>query len=259
MITEGGLVDLGLGGKVAIVTGAASGMGAAVATELAQEGATVVAADINEDGARVTAEKLVASGLSADPIGLDVTARDSWTAAIADVVDRHGTIDILCNIAGPGARTGHLDTDDQEWDRQISGHLTGVFLGCQSVLDHMMQKRYGKIINMCSFTAHGVSGSIPGYGAAFGGILAYTKDLAKFAAPYNINVNCVSPGNIDTAMTRPGWLEKPENLEALRRNTPIGRVGQPEDVAGWYAFLASDRAQHAVGIEINVSGGQLLN
>jgi len=111
---------------------------------------------------------------------------------------------------------------------------------------------------MCSFTAHAVSGNIPGYGAAFGGILAYTKDLARFAAPYNINVNCVSPGNIETPMTRAGWLEKPGALDQLRARTPIGRVGQPDDVAWWFVFLASERARHAVGIEINVSGGQVF-
>jgi NAD(P)-dependent dehydrogenase (short-subunit alcohol dehydrogenase family) len=153
--------------------------------------------------------------------------------------------------------SGHLDTDDDEWRRQIDGHLTGVFLGCQTVLPGMMERRYGKIVNMCSFTAHGTVANIPGYDAAFGGILAYTKDLARFAAPHNINVNCVSPGNIETPMTK-GWLSEPGAYERVRENTPIGRVGQPDDVAAWVVFLASDRARHAVGIEINVSGGQLI-
>ena len=121
----------------------------------------------------------------------------------------------------------------------------------------MMDRRYGKIVNMCSFTAHGVSANIPGYDAAFGGILAYTKDLARFAAPYNINVNCVSPGNIETPMTQ-GWMAEPGARERVLERTLIGRVGQPDDVANWVVFLASDRAQHAVGIEINVSGGQLI-
>jgi NAD(P)-dependent dehydrogenase (short-subunit alcohol dehydrogenase family) len=204
------------------------------------------------------AAALTDKGFSCVPVELDVTSRQSWTALLAEVAAGIGAVDILCNVAGPGAKTGHLDTDDDEWQRQVSGHLNGVFIGCQSVLPGMIDRRYGKIINMCSFTAHGVSASIPGYGAAFGGILAYTKDLARFAAPHNINVNCVSPGNIDTAMTRDGWLEKPGALDGLRQNTPIGRVGQPEDISGWFAFLASDRAQHAVGVEVNVSGGQLL-
>jgi len=251
-------VDLQLSGRVAVVTGAASGMGRAVALELAAEGAEVVAADLNLAGAEALAQAARDKGYLAQARELDVTRRDSWNALLADVTASVGPVDILCNIAGPGAKTGHLDTDDDEWQRQVSGHLTGVFLGCQTVLPAMMERRYGKIVNMCSFTAHGIVGSIPGYGAAFGGILAYTKDLARFAAPHNINVNCVSPGNIETAMTRDGWLDQPGALDGLRAGTPIGRVGQPEDISGWFAFLASDRAQHAVGIEVNVSGGQLL-
>lgn len=251
-------MDLLLEGKVAIVTGAASGMGKAIAATLAAEGVVVWLADVNLDGARTTASTIEDGGGNAIAAELDITSRSSWTSLVDRVLKESGAIDILCNVAGPGARTGHLDTDDAEWERQISGHLTGVFLGCQSVLPTMIDRKYGKIINMCSFTAHGVSASIPGYGAAFGGILAYTKDLARFAAPHNINVNCVSPGNIDTPMTRSGWLERPGELEKLRDRTPIGRVGQPEDVAYWYAVLASDRAKHVVGIEVNVSGGQLL-
>jgi NAD(P)-dependent dehydrogenase (short-subunit alcohol dehydrogenase family) len=251
-------VDLQLSGRLAIVTGAASGMGRAVAMELAAEGADVVAADLNVAGAEAFAQSARDKGYLASAHELDVTDRASWTALVEGVTAERGPVDILCNVAGPGAKTGHLDTDDAEWARQIAGHLNGVFLGCQSVLPAMIERRYGKIINMCSFTAHGIAGSIPGYGAAFGGILAYTKDLARFAAPHNINVNCVSPGNVETAMTRDGWLDQPGALEGLRAGTPIGRVGQPEDISGWFAFLASDRAQHAVGIEINVSGGQLL-
>lgn len=252
-------MDLQLAGKVAIVTGGASGMGKAIAHTLTGEGAHVWVADINLEGARETANAIQKGGGAAWSHVLNVTSRQSWKDFLHAVIEQSLAVDILCNVAGPGANTGHLDTDDEEWARQIDGHLTGVFLGCQSVLPIMMEKQYGKIINMGSFTAHGVSANIPGYGAAFGGILAYTKDLARFAAPYNINVNCVSPGNIETPMTRAGWLEKPGALDALRAGTPIGRVGQPEDVAYWYAVLASDHARHVVGAEVNVSGGQLLN
>jgi NAD(P)-dependent dehydrogenase (short-subunit alcohol dehydrogenase family) len=251
-------VDLQLSDKIAVITGGASGMGRAIALELAAEGATVAIADLNLTGAQATATDATDKGYRAFAYRLDVTDRSSWQQLVSSVTADHGRIDVLGNVAGPGAKTGHLDTDDDEWNRQLTGHLTGVFLGCQTVLPGMMERRYGKIINMCSFTAHGFCANIPGYGAAFGGILAYTKDLARFAAPHNVNVNCVSPGNIETAMTRDGWLDQPGAMEQLREMTPIGRVGQPEDVSGWFAFLASDRAQHAVGIEVNVSGGQLL-
>jgi NAD(P)-dependent dehydrogenase (short-subunit alcohol dehydrogenase family) len=249
-------MDLSLDGKVALVTGAASGFARAVAAILVSEGARVAGADINEAGVKSAMEEL---GPAARGYGLDVARRDSWTELVRAVGSDLGDIDILCNIAGPApaAPSGHLDTDDDEWRRQIDGHLTGVFLGCQSVLPGMMERRYGKIVNMCSFTAHGTVANIPGYDAAFGGILAYTKDLARYVAPYNINVNCVSPGNVETPMTQ-GWMSSPGARERLLENTLIGRIGQPDDVANWVVFLASDRAQHAVGIEINVSGGQLI-
>ena len=143
-------MDLGLSGNVVLVTGAASGMGKAVAQLFGCEGAHVIAADLNESGARETAESIVRARGLADAVCLDVTSRAAWSDVIAGVAQ----VDVLCNIAGPGARSGQLDTDDAEWRRQIEGHLTGVFLGCQSVLPSMMERRAGKIVNMCSFTAH---------------------------------------------------------------------------------------------------------
>lgn len=251
-------MDLELGGKVAIVTGAASGMGRAVACTLAAEGVRVAAADLNEAGARQACEGIAEQDGEAHAYRLDVTSGGDWEDLVAAVERDLGAIDILCNIAGPGARQGHLETGEEEWHRQLDGHLTGTFLGCQAVLPGMMQRGAGKIVNMCSFTAHAVNAGIPAYSAAFGGVLTYTKSLARFAAPHGINVNCVSPGNIDTAMTRAGWLDRPENRERLRASMPVGRIGTPDDVAVWFALLASDRTRHTVGAEINVSGGQLI-
>lgn len=251
-------MDLGLSGKRVFVTGGASGMGKATAQLFAGEGAVVAIADMNASGAADTAATISAEGGEASPYELDVTKRSSWEATITQAERDLGPIDVLCNIAGPGARTGHIDTDDAEWERQIAGHLNGVFYGCTTVLPGMIDRGAGKIVNMGSFTAHGVSANIPGYCAAFGGIVAYSKDLARFAAPYGINVNCVSPGNIDTPMTRSGWLEREGEIDRLRERMPIKRVGEPKDVANWFVFLASDQARHAVGIEISVSGGQLI-
>jgi NAD(P)-dependent dehydrogenase (short-subunit alcohol dehydrogenase family) len=249
-------VDLSLDGKVAIVTGAASGFGRAVATTLAAEGARVAGADINEAGVVATMKEL---GGACRGYGLDVTSRDNWSELVRSVEADLGPVDILCNIAGPapGPVSGHLDTDDDEWSRQIDGHLSGVFRGCQSVLPGMMERRYGKIVNMCSFTAHGTVANIPGYDAAFGGILAYTKDLARFAAPYNINVNCVSPGNIETPMTQ-GWMAEPGARERLLQTTLIGRIGQPDDVARVAVFLVGDDAGFITGQTIHVNGGSYM-
>lgn len=243
-------MDLGLEGSVVVVTGAASGMGAAVATQFSEEGARVIGVDVQDP--------LAGSAGVAEMQKMDVTDQAAWASTVRDVRAQHGSIDVLCNIAGPGSTTGHLDTSIAEWHRQIDGHLLGVYLGCTSVLPGMIEQGAGKIVNMCSFTAHGAVASIPGYAAAFGGILAYTKSLARFAAPHNINVNCVSPGNISTPMTRAGWLDDQQRAEQLRQAMPIRRVGRVEDVAGWFPFLASRWASHAVGVEVNVSGGQVI-
>ena len=251
-------MDLELDGKVAIVTGGASGIGAAVAAMLADEGVTVVVADIQDEKGTATVEGLLQRGGTGIYVHADVSNRADVHALVARGVELYAQIDIVCNIAGPGAHSGQLDTTEEEFDRQIAGHLKGVFLCTQAVLPHMMTRRYGKIINMGSFAAYGVLATIPAYGAAFGGIVAYSKSVARFAAPYNINVNTVSPGNIATPMTA-AWLAQPGAREALVKQIPIGRIGEVEDVAAVYVFLASDRAQHLVGTDINVSGGQLLH
>lgn len=251
-------MDLGLTGKVAIVTGGASGMGACIGRMLAAEGVRVVLADIQTEKGQAMASDIQAKGGQASFVEANVSIRPQVEALISSVIASHGQIDIICNVAGPGASSGQLDTTMEEYDRQLDGHLRGVFNCVQVVLPHMMERRYGKIINMCSFTAYGVLPVIPAYSAAFGGILAYSKSVARFAAPYNINVNTVSPGNIATPMTA-NWLGQPGVKENLAAQIPIGRIGEPEDVAAVYVFLASDRARHLVGVDVNVSGGQLIH
>lgn len=251
-------MDLGLAGKVALITGGASGMGACIGRMLAAEGARVVLADIQVEKGQAMAAEIRAQGGDASFVEANVSVRSQVEALISGVIATHGQIDISCNVAGPGASSGQLDTTMEEYDRQLDGHLRGVFNCVQVVLPHMMERRYGKIINMGSFTAYGVLPVIPAYSAAFGGIIAYSKSVARFAAPYNINVNTVSPGNIYTPMTA-NWLSQPGAKENLEAQIPIGRIGEPEDVAAVYLFLASDRARHLVGVDINVSGGQLIH
>ncbi len=251
-------MDLGLAGKVALITGGASGMGACIGRMLAAEGARVVLADIQVEKGQAMAAEIRAQGGDASFVEANVSVRSQVEALISGVIATHGQIDISCNVAGPGASSGQLDTTMEEYDRQLDGHLRGVFNCVQVVLPHMMERRYGKIINMGSFTAYGVLPVIPAYSAAFGGIIAYSKSVARFAAPYNINVNTVSPGNIYTPMTA-NWLSQPGAKENLEAQIPIRRIGEPEDVAAVYLFLASDRARHLVGVDINVSGGQLIH
>ena len=225
---------------------------------LAAEGARVVLADIQVEKGQAMAAEIRAQGGDASFVEANVSVRSQVEALISGVIATHGQIDISCNVAGPGASSGQLDTTMEEYDRQLDGHLRGVFNCVQVVLPHMMERRYGKIINMGSFTAYGVLPVIPAYSAAFGGIIAYSKSVARFAAPYNINVNTVSPGNIYTPMTA-NWLSQPGAKENLEAQIPIRRIGEPEDVAAVYLFLASDRARHLVGVDINVSGGQLIH
>ncbi|MFZ4663053.1 MAG: SDR family NAD(P)-dependent oxidoreductase [Caldilineaceae bacterium] len=251
-------MDLSLTGKVAVITGGASGMGACIGRMLAAEGVQVVLADIQVEKGQAMAAEIRTGGGDASFVEANVSVRSQVEALISGVIATHGQIDISCNVAGPGASSGQLDTTMEEYDRQLDGHLRGVFNCVQVVLPHMMERRYGKIINMGSFTAYGVLPVIPAYSAAFGGIIAYSKSVARFAAPYNINVNTVSPGNIYTPMTA-NWLSQPGAKENLEAQIPIGRIGEPEDVAAVYLFLASDRARHLVGVDINVSGGQLIH
>jgi NAD(P)-dependent dehydrogenase (short-subunit alcohol dehydrogenase family) len=251
-------MELSLTGKVAVITGGASGMGACIGRMLAAEGVQVVLADIQVEKGQAMAAEIRTGGGDASFVEANVSVRSQVEALISGVIATHGQIDISCNVAGPGASSGQLDTTMEEYDRQLDGHLRGVFNCVQVVLPHMMERRYGKIINMGSFTAYGVLPVIPAYSAAFGGIIAYSKSVARFAAPYNINVNTVSPGNIYTPMTA-NWLSQPGAKENLEAQIPIGRIGEPEDVAAAYLFLASDRARHLVGVDINVSGGQLIH
>src|SRR6266436_2011241 len=250
-------MNLELAGKVAIVTGGDSGIGAAVCRMLAEEGVKVVIADRQDEKGTAAARAIQQRGGSAMFVRTDVSRRVEVNALIATTLQAYRQVDILCNIAGPGAQGGQLETTEAELDRQLNGHLKGVFHCTQEVLPHMMQRRSGKIINMGSLTAYGATADIPAYCAAFGGILAYSKSVARFAAAYNINVNTVSPGTIATPMTA-AWLSQPGVKEAVLRQIPIGRVGEPEDVAAVYVFLASDRARHLVGTDIIVSGGQVL-
>lgn len=250
-------MDLGLTGKVAVITGGASGMGACVGRMFAEEGARVVLADIQTEKGEAVAAELQSRGYAAHFVETNVSVRTQVDHLFNTTLTQYGQIDILCNIAGPGANTGQLDTTEAEYDRQLDGHLRGVFNCIQGILPHMMERKSGKIISMGSFTAYGVLANIPAYCAAFGGIIAYSKSVARFAAPHNINVNTVSPGNIYTPMTA-NWLDQPGQLEAFTAQIPIRRVGTPEDVAAIYLFLASEWARHLVGVDINVSGGQLI-
>lgn len=250
-------MDLKLTGKTAIVTGGASGIGRAVARMMIAEGARVAVGDLQEEKGQEVVAELQRNGGQALFSRMNTAAREDVRKLVHDTTAAFGQVDILFNVAGPGGVGNQLETDDQEFDRQINGHLRGVLHCTQAVLPQMMERRSGKIVNIASFAGHGCLDSIPAYCAAFGGVIAYTKNVGRFAAPYNININSVSPGNLLTPMTI-NWLSEGNNMETVTRSIPLGRLGTAEDIAAICVFLSSDLARHITAADINASGGQWI-
>ena len=250
-------MDLQLKNKTAIVTGGASGIANAIVQLLAVDEANVVIADIDEAGGEQAVQAVQKVGGNALFYKTNVSNAGAVKQLVDGTLKNFGQVDILFNIAGPGAMGGQLDTEEKEFDRQYNTHLKGVVNCTQQVLPHMIQRRYGKIVNMGSFAAYGVIDDIPAYCAAFGAVIAYTKNVGRFAAAHNVNINSVSPGNILTPMTN-AWLHDGSNMKKMEHQIAIGRVGAAEDVAAVCVFLASDRARHVVATDINVSGGQVI-
>lgn len=251
-------MDLGLKDKVAIVTGGSSGIGRSTALLLGEEGVKVAVADIDNRKGQETIKRICKTDGKAKFIHTDVSQREEVKRMVDTVLQELGTIDILVNIAGNPAKGGLLDHTVEDWDNIFAIHVRGTFNCTQEVLPYMMEKKWGKIINMGSFCAYGMIAGASAYTAAKGAIISYTKGVAKDVARYNINVNSVSPGNIFTPMTV-GWMGTGEKKKKFSATIPIGRVGEPEDVASVIVFLASDRARHITGEDIIISGGQLIH
>jgi 3-oxoacyl-[acyl-carrier protein] reductase len=245
-----------LTGQVAIVTGAARGIGQACAWALAEVGADVVTADLGPSEATVA--QVRERGRRALDVPTDVTRRDPVRRLVESAVAGLGRIDILVNNAGTLARVGVEDTSDELWDRDVNTILRGTFYCIQAVLPHMKGRRFGKIVNISSLSgkiggvvsraAGSDSGrSGPAYAAAKAGVLALTRWVAKDVGREGIYVNAIAPGGIETEMTR-GYDYGVENI-------PIPRMGQPEDVAQAVVFLASQMSNYITGAVLDVNGG----
>jgi NAD(P)-dependent dehydrogenase (short-subunit alcohol dehydrogenase family) len=243
-----------LKGKFAVVTGGARGIGLAITKALAREGAAVALADINLDGAKAAAAAAV-TGPGAWTIPVDVNVADpASVAAMVDAVRKaFGRIDILVNNAGVGGNTTFLDTSLEEWNRIIGINLTGAFLVAQAVAREMVKTGGGKIINIASLSGQRGGNGRAAYGSAKAGLELLTKVMAVELAPYNINVNNIAPGAIETEMAK--FAHDEATRAAYNYLIPMSRYGTPEEIADAAVFLSSDESRYVHGHTLNVDGG----
>ncbi len=244
-----------LNGKVALISGAARGIGAACAEMFAGEGATVVIGDVLDAQGRQTSAQVKSSGGNAEFVHLDVTKPDDWASAVGSTVSRYGHIDVLVNNAGIQiARPSFLEVTLADWDKVMAVNATGVFLGAKAVAPQMVEQRGGSIVNISSISGLvGISASA-GYASSKGAVRVLTKYLAIQLARYGVRANSIHPGGVYTDLTRAGY-DNPEILKKSVEEHPIGRVGQPTDIAYGALYLASDESSWVTGTELVIDGG----
>jgi len=243
-----------LSGRIALVTGASRGIGRAIARGLAGQGAVVVAAARGEH-ARGTADEIAAAGGRAEAIALDVTDAAAASGAVAGVLERHGRIDVLVNNAGITRDQLMLRLKREDWDAVLATNLTSAFVLTQATLKPMVRQRAGRIVCISSVVGQGGNAGQANYAASKAGLIGFAKAVALEVASRGITVNVVSPGMIETDMTR-GMTDDARGSWSSR--IPLGRLGSPEDVAAAVCFLASDEASYITGQVLAVNGGMYL-
>jgi len=246
-----------LQGKVALVTGAGGGNGAAMATGLAREGAVVYFADLNLTGAEAQAQAAREAGVQAQAISLDVANASSVKACFEQIIAEHGRIDVLINNAGICTRFPFLDLTEEEWDRMMLVNAKSIFLCGQAAARQMAKQKSGSIINISSFSAYIAMPNTVHYGASKGAVALATKHMALDLAEHGIRVNAIAPGVIETDMNR-DRLAVPEQRAASLQRILVGRVGCPEDLVGAAILLASDESAYMTGSTISVDGGWMV-
>ena len=246
--------------RAAIVTGAASGIGRAIALALAELGARVAIADVAAEGARAVAREIEAAGGEAIAIATDVTNSQQVQKMVQQTVETFGKIDFLVNNAGIMATQTVVDMKEDDLDRTLAINLKGVVLCSQAVARHMMEQKSGKIVNLgSSFSSRAsvcnLSGGGADYCASKAGVQALTRSLAMELGPYGINVNAVAPGITNTPLHGELWVGA---VAYYQNSVPLGRMAEPDDIADVVVFLVTNAARYITGQTIHVNGGQIM-
>ena len=249
-------------GKVVIITGGGAGIGSTTALAFAKEGANVVINDLDEKSLNETAQAIQAIGGIATAVQGDITKSESVKALVKKAIEQYSKVDILFNHVGGSPNyapmSSFMEQNEAYWDSSIELNLKSTILTCRSVLDSMVKQRYGKIINLAATAGREGAIGMVIYSAVKGGVIAFTKALAKEMGPHGINVNCIAPGGIDTP-GRAKLLGKFRGDEKAMKNRlsryPIQRDGRSEDIANAVLFLASNESEYITGQTIAVDGG----
>jgi 3-oxoacyl-[acyl-carrier protein] reductase len=250
--------------RVALVTGAASGIGRASAERLAEAGAVVVCADRDLDGATITFERIQEAGGRAEVAELDVADRQAVEDLVADVAGRHGHLDVMANVAGIIHTSPVLETDEAELDRILAVNLKGVFFGCQAAGREMVGQGSGSIVNMASAAIDTPRPDLACYAMAKAALVQLTKTLAVEIGPRGVRVNAVAPGFVVSGMTRRAWtaedgtentVARDEVTALMAKRAPLRTVGEPDDIAYAVLYLASDASKFMTGQILRPNGG----
>jgi len=241
--------------RVAIVTGSAQGIGKAIAQGFAGEGAEVILLDKSEE-AKSTARAIESGGGKASAMICDATSGQEVKDTVKQIIEKWGRIDILVNNIGWNESIPFLESDEALWYRSLDINLLVPMRLCHAVLPHMIKQKSGRVVNISSIAGRQPRPYAVAYSAAKAGVIAITRSLAVAMAPYNIRVNCVAPAIIDTQLLRE--QAPPEHLGPIMKQSTLGRLGQPEEVAAAVLFMASDEASYIIGQTLNADGGNCM-
>ena len=249
-----------MNGKVALVTGAAAGIGAAICRQLARDGIAVGVSDINLEDAKKVAEDIMAQGGKALALQCDVTDRANVTATINELRAAYGPVTILVNNAGIPGIIPFEEITDEMWDRQMAVNLKGTFIPTQVVLPDMKAAKWGRIVNISSSGAQSGAPHMAHYTAAKGGVISFTRTLALELGPLGITVNNVPPASVmNTIMSEANKEKFPMPVEELKMRLPVRRTGEPEDIANAVSWLVKEETSYVTGQTIGVNGGRVVS